>query len=305
MSYTNAPSHMLELKNMFQQLWQDKWLIIGSALCIGVLAGVLTLTLPNQYRSQALLSPAESFATDLPQAGGLSSLASIAGLRLGQSNSQVELALEYLRSRIFLAQFLEKYPSAQVELMAVESWDKNNDTLLYDEDVYDIDTQQWLREPEPMRPAQPTLSETHEEFLEHLSIEQSRLTSFVRISFTHVSPSVAQRWVTNLVDELNHRLQQKSLHETQQSIRYLEAQLAQTQIEPIRQSLFALIQTQMEKEMLAHTSPEYALQVIDPAYLPLKKDSPRRGLIVFLSMILGGIFSMVFTIIRRHFKTAR
>jgi len=302
MTHTTAPSHMLELKNMFQQVWQDKWLIVGSALVIGVLTAIYTLTMPNQYRSEALLSPAESFASDIPQAGGLSSLASIAGLRLGQSNSQVELALEYLRSRIFLAQFLEKYPSARAELMAIDSWDKNSDTLLYDEDVYDADTKQWLREPQPMRPSQPTLAEVHEEFLEHLSIEQNRLSPFVRLSFTHVSPLVAQRWVVALVEELNHSLQQKSLVTTQTSIRYLEEQLAQTQIEQVRQSLFTLIQTQMEKKMLAQTSPEYALQVIDPAYVPQKKDSPRRSLIVFLSIVLGGIFSMIFTIIRHHFK---
>ena len=302
MSKYTEPSHMLELKRMFQQIWDDKLLIIGGTGVVAIIAVLVTLSMPNVYRSEAVISPAESFASEIPQAGGLSSLASIAGLRLGQSNSQVELALEYLRSRVFLARFLEKYPGAQVELMAVDEWDKVTNTILYDEDIYDPDTQQWLREPQPMRPAAPTLTEMHEAFLKQLSIEQDRISPFIRLSFTHVSPYVAQRWVRALITEVNATLQSKSLAQSQQSIAYLEAQLVATQVVSIKQSLFTLIQNQMEKQMLAQTSPEYVFQIIDPPYVADQKDSPRRALIVFLCMVLGGTLMTILTIIRHHFK---
>lgn len=295
-------SHMFELKRMFRQVWVDKVFIITSTLAVAILAVMITLTLPDVYRSEAVLAPSESFASDIPQVGGLSSLASIAGLRLGQSNSQVELALEYLRSRVFLDSFLQKYPSAQIELMAVDHWDKGSNTLFYDEDVYDKSTDTWLREPKPMRPAQPTLEETHEIFLENLSIEQNRISPFIRLSFTHESPHVAQRWVVRLIQEVNYFLQQKSLVQTERSIAYLEEQLLSTQVDYINQSLFTLIQTQMEKRMLAQTSPEYIFQIIDPPHISGRKYAPNRLLIVFLCMLLGGTLSTIFTILRHHFK---
>jgi uncharacterized protein involved in exopolysaccharide biosynthesis len=86
------------------------------------------------------------------------------------------------------------------------------------------------------------------------------------------------------------------------SINYLEAQLATTDVSALQQSLFALVQTQTEKLMLAQTSPEYIFEIIDPAYIPEKKNGPKRVLIIFLVGILGTITATVFSIIRGHLR---
>lgn len=254
------------------------------------------------YRSQAVIAPSESFSSDIPQLGGLGNLASIAGLRIGQSNSQVDMALEYLRSKVFLENFLDKHPEALVELMAVDYWDKETNTVFLDDSLYDSSVQEWLRKPKPMRPAKPTIEEAHEVYLEQLSIDKGNVAPFIRMSFTHQSPYVAKRWVTSLIDEVNYYMQQKSLKESERSIVYLEKQLLSTQVEFINQSLFTLIHAQMEKQMLAETTPEYIFQVIDPPYVSAKKDSPNRILIIVLCVILGGILSTVFSIVRHHLK---
>lgn len=293
---------MFELQKMFKQIWSDKLLIIACTIVVTILSVFVTSRIPDVYRSEAVIAPSDSFSSEIPQVGGLGSLASIAGLRLGQTDSQVDLALEYLRSRVFLKDFFKKYPLAQAELMAIDYWDKQSNTLYYDENIYDIENDNWLREPQPMRPARPTIEEAHEKFLKHLSVDRTRINPFIRVSFTHQSPYVAQRWVVALIKEVNYYLQQKSLKETEQTIAYLKNQLLSSQVEFINQSLFALIQTQMEKQMLAQTTPEYIFQIIDPPYASGKKDSPNRVLIIILCMMLGGIFSTVYSILRHHFK---
>jgi uncharacterized protein involved in exopolysaccharide biosynthesis len=299
----NHPQHMIELKSMFLTIWRDRVFILIFVFIMMILALLITFSLPDEYRSEVLVAPSETFANELPsQLGGLGSLAALAGSKLGQNNSKILLATEYFRSRIFLEQFLLHYPEALIELMAIDDWVKSTDTLIYNTDVYDPQVAQWVREAKPTRPSKPTLQEAHRVFLKHLSVEEQSANAFFVIAFEHASPVVAKKWVDRLVKEVNAILRQKDINKTQVSINYLEAQLATTDVSALQQSLFALVQTQTEKLMLAQTSPEYIFEIIDPAYIPEKKNGPKRVLIIFLVGILGTITATVFSIIRGHLR---
>jgi len=282
---------------MFLTIWRDKVFIFIFAFIMMILTLIITLSLPDIYRSEVLVAPSQNFAYELPsQVGGLGSLASLAGVQLGQNNSKVELATQYFRSRIFLEQFLFNYPEALIELMSIDDWIKSTDTLIYDTDVYDSERALWATD------AKPSLQKAHKVFLKHFTVEQQPGSNFLVIAFEHVSPTVAKKWLDRLVKDVNAILRQKDINQTQMSIDYLNVQLSTTVLSSLQQSLFLLVQSQTEKMMLAQTSPEYVFEIIDPAHVPENKDGPKRVLIIFLAGILATIIAIVFSIIRQHLR---
>jgi uncharacterized protein involved in exopolysaccharide biosynthesis len=54
--------------------------------------------------------------------------------------------------------------------------------------------------------------------------------------------------------------------------------------------------------MLAAASEEYVFQVIDPPVAPELKSEPSRALICILGVLLGGMLSVVFVLIRHYAK---
>jgi LPS O-antigen subunit length determinant protein (WzzB/FepE family) len=52
--------------------------------------------------------------------------------------------------------------------------------------------------------------------------------------------------------------------------------------------------------MLAQASPEYVYVTISAAMVPEEKSQPKRALICILGMLLGGILSVAFVLIRYY-----
>ncbi len=131
----------IDLKELFQALWKGKLTIIAAGFITTVLAVIVALALPNIYRSEAVVSPVSQ------EAGGLSGLAakygglaSLAGISLpsGDSNKAV-IAVEVLRSRDFLQQFISRHDNVLRDLMAVDGWSLDSNELSFDSDDYDAE----------------------------------------------------------------------------------------------------------------------------------------------------------------------
>ena len=83
------------------------------------------------------------------------------------------------------------------------------------------------------------------------------------------------------------------------------SQLTQTQVIEIRDSLYALIETQTQNAMLANAKEEYAFHIIDPAYVPEVRIRPKRALIVLASGMLGGFFGLFLCFVIHFVKTPK
>jgi uncharacterized protein involved in exopolysaccharide biosynthesis len=228
--------------------------------------------------------------------GQLGGLAALAGVNLGGGGgSKTELAIEVLKSREFLGQFIERY-DLYVPLMAVKGWDQATNTVLIDDDIYDASTKQWLREVKPPRQAKPSLQETYTEFLKLVNVQQDTKANMVRLSVEYYSPELAQQWATQLVADINLYMREREASDATRSIAYLNSQVAQTNLADARSMLFSLIEEQTKTLMLANVRDEYVFSTIDRAVIPELKDKPKRSLIVLLSVILGamlGVFGIL------------
>lgn len=300
-----AADDEIDLRELFAVIWQGKWIIIAVTAVFAIASVLYALSLPNIYKSEALLAPA-SEQKGAGLSGQLGGLAALAGVTLGSGAGvdKTALAIEVVKSRDFLGRFIAQRIQLQ-DLMAVKSWDLTTNTLKYDPELYNPQTQQWLREVKPPKQAEPSLQEAYKELSEALSIEQDGATGMVRLSIEHQSPYVAQRWVQMLIADLNLEMKTRDIEEAEKSIAYLQQQISQTNIADLRTALYSLIEEQTKTLMLANVRDEYALKVIDSAIVPEEKARPARAILVIVCTFLGGFIALFAVILRHYFRQSR
>lgn len=296
---TASTNDEIDLRELWKIIWVGKWAIIVTTALFAVASVFYALSLPNIYKSEALLAPSEENSGGglAGKMGQLGSLASLAGVNLGDGGAdKTALALEVLKSREFISYFIEKR-NLLIPLMAAKGWDREKDELIIDSDVYDPKTGTWVRTVSPPKYPEPSMQEAYKVFLEYFSVSQEKETAFVSLGFEFYSPSVSKQWVDWLVEDINLKLKARDVAEAERSIKYLTDQLEKTSIADMQSIFYELIEEQTKTVMFAEVRDEYVFKTIDAAVVPELKSKPKRALICILGVILGGIFGLfiVFT----------
>jgi uncharacterized protein involved in exopolysaccharide biosynthesis len=187
--------------------------------------------------------------------------------------------------------------------MAAKGWDLESNHLLIDNDLYDSNSNRWLREPKGLRGEKPTAQEVYEVFSRNvLSVNQDKDSGLYTISVSHYSPYIAKQWVDWLIKDINKVMRERTIIETMQNLAYLNKQLQKTAVADMKNTFYTLIEEQTKSLMLAEVQDEFVFKVIDPAVVPEIKDKPKRALICILGTLLGGIFSITIILVRRAFR---
>ncbi|HHF3101559.1 Wzz/FepE/Etk N-terminal domain-containing protein [Vibrio alginolyticus] len=296
----------IDLRELFGALWKGKWIIIATTFAFAVGAVLYALSLPNIYKADALLAPAESSNGGglSKMAGQLGGLAALAGVNLGAGeSSQTDLAVQVMKSRQFIEAFIKKH-DLLVPLMAAKDWDLANNTLILNEELYNPKTGEWLREPNGMRGVIPTAQEAFEVFnKEVLSINQDKESGLYTVSVKYYSPYVAQQWVNWLVEDINKVMRERTIAETSQNLAYLNTQLQKTAVADMQSTFYKLIEEQTKSLMLAEVQEEFIFKVVDPAVVPEVPTEPKKSTIVFLGGILGFMLSFLTIAVLHYYKT--
>jgi LPS O-antigen subunit length determinant protein (WzzB/FepE family) len=120
----------------------------------------------------------------------------------------------------------------------------------------------------------------------------------VTIELSFFSPTIAKKWLTWFVEDLNNFVREQDQQNSQNSIDYLTKQLEKTQLTNMETVFYQLIEEQTKNMMLTQVNKEYVLKTVDPSQVPDRKDQPKRALIVVLGTMLGGILSVLIVLIR-------
>jgi uncharacterized protein involved in exopolysaccharide biosynthesis len=270
-------------------LWNKKWLIIALSFiaCLAILA--YSLTLPNMYKSTVLLSPQKQ-----QESGGLSSLAgqfgglaSVAGINLGGSGDDTAVYLEVIKSKDFLYKFIEQN-NVKINLFAAKEWSKATDQLTIDPAVYNEG--KWLTDEGTEKTLEPTLYQTYERLLKKLTVSQDKVNGLVKIAFEHIDPNVSKKYVENIVTLINQSVREREIAEKKESIKYLNEELAKTNIAEMKNVFYTIIEEQTKAMLLAEVRKEFAFKIIESPIVEEQKSSPNRAIIC----ILGAVFSVFF-----------
>lgn len=264
-------SDEIDLVQIFKIIWKGKWLIIVFTLIFAISSVFYAKSLPNIYRSEALLSPVSEKKDGMSGLSQLGGLASLAGVSIG-SNSGVDktaLAIETLKSRDFLSKFI-----------------KSNDLI---KDLF------------KNKNAEPSIQQACAKLQSMISIVSDNKTKMIRIAIENESPEIARDWVTKLIAEINSNMKNRDMEEAKKSIEYLNSQISQTNLADIKSILFQLIEEQTKTMMLVNVREEYIFKTVDPAIAPEQRFKPKRSDICIFGTLLGVALSVGWLLFQNAF----
>jgi uncharacterized protein involved in exopolysaccharide biosynthesis len=258
-------------------LWSHR-VIIGLCVVLGAvgLTGLSFLRHPK-YRAEVVFSPVASsgsFASGL--GGSLGGLAAIAGINLGGAGKQSEESLEYLRSREFTREFIERH--RLMPLLFSGKWDAAHS--------------RWRGDP-------PTIAEGVNRFSKQVTqIAEDRRTGIVTLAIIWRDRALAAQWANALIAEADAALRTRAIAEYGRSLEFLKDEAAHSDVVDVQTAVAKTMETELKDAMLARTRDAYAFKVLDPAVVrdPWDYDSPNRplyaalgaGFGLLIGVILGG-----------------
>ena len=292
----------IDLRELFGVLWAGKIKIIAITAVFALASVVYALSVPNQYKATALLSPAQSSGGGLSGAlGQLGGLASLAGVSIGGGgSSEAQVAQEIMKSWNFIEGFIKSNDLA-VEIYAAEGWSKSSNSLQINSDLYDESNSQWLVENNDTGELGPPSSwKLFGDFLGMLSVSEDKKSGLVSVSIEYYSPQIAKHWLDLYVAAINGHMQERKMAEVTRNITYLEAQIKKTNIAEMKEVFYTIIEEQIKSKMLAEASPDYAFVPVSPSMVPEEKSQPKRALICILGTLLGGMLSVLWVLVLNY-----
>jgi uncharacterized protein involved in exopolysaccharide biosynthesis len=213
--------------------------------------------------------------------GGLGGLASLAGITVGGSTSE---PLAVLESRDLAREFIEQ--QNLVPVFFARQWDAQ--------------FARWtLTDPKDVR-------DGVKYFIDKVrTVKEDKKTGLVTLTIEWTDAKTAADWANLYVDRANERIRARALREAQANVSFLEHELTTTSLVTLRESIVRLLDTELQKLMLARENKEFAFRVIDRAEVPKWRVWPKRVLTVALATLFGGVLSIYLVFLRDAIRRRR
>jgi uncharacterized protein involved in exopolysaccharide biosynthesis len=91
----------------------------------------------------------------------------------------------------------------------------------------------------------------------------------------------------------------RALQEARTNVDYLQAEMARTTLFTLQESIGRLLETELQKLMLAKGNEEFAFKVVDPAVPPKQRLRPKRAMTAIIGTLLGGLLG-IFAVLLIH-----
>jgi uncharacterized protein involved in exopolysaccharide biosynthesis len=276
----------LSLPQLTAVLWGGRWLIFSITLLTTALAGIAAVVLPKQYQATVIISAASNSGSS-SQLGALSSmasqfsgLASLAGINVPGDSKKAE-SLAVLQSEALTESYIDK--NDLLPVLYQKRWDPMKKT--------------WkISNPQKV----PTLWKANQYFKTHVrSLVTDTKTGLSTLTITWKDPKLAAKWANDLVRMTNDFLRDQAIRESERNIAYLNEQATKTDLLGARQAIFTILQSEINKVMMARGNDEYALKVLDPAFAPELASSPKLALWLAIGFV-GGLILAIFAVIVRN-----
>jgi len=280
----------LNLNKIISTLWAQKLMIIGFSLFFAILSIFYSLSLPNIYTSQVILTPSDK--QEVKRSSNFGGL-SLPGLGVSSSGSanEAKIAVIIMNSWKF-SEDLIRQNAIERALYASIGWDEKNDKLIFDSNILNIERNEWID--------QPTSWELYQKLQSQVSITHDAMDSFIFISMQSYSPRISKKFVDLFKQSINSHMRERQISESSKNLEYLNIQLKKTQNSDIRKGLFSLIQEEQRKIMLAEANPEYSFITVSESMIPEIKSSPKRSIIVLSIFFFSFLVSCLAALYRKR-----
>lgn len=293
----NKPSafhdEFIDIKDLFDFFWTRRLLMIITLVVSLILSVIYAFNLPNMYTSKTVLAPAnpdESLSSSL---SNISSIGGIAGFSLPETPlSKSDEGIERIKSYDFFNKYF--LPNIKLEnLVAVKKWDQNKNTFIYDETLFNSDNSSWLGDSKDNAFNKPSTQYAYSLYKNIVTINEDEDSQFIKISVTHKSPIIAKKWLDIIIYQINESMRNYDQEQAKRSISFLSELIPTTQLQSAKEVTSYLLEQQIQILMLTSSNKYYVFKIIDSPIEPEVKAGPNRLKIIFLGVILGGVFSFV------------
>jgi len=256
--------------DLWSAVWCNRW-IVAAVLVVSLLTGLAYVFLsPRWYRAEVVLVPAQERSSQglMASFGGL---ASLAGISVGGGAGVEPLAV--LRSRQFSREFIEA--EGLLPVLFADKWD--------------VSAGSW-EDADPRK--RPDLRDAVRYFdMRVRTVKDDPKSGLVTVTVEWTDPTLAADWAIRLVDRLNARMRERALAEATANISYLQGELARTDVVAMQQSIGQLLESEMQKLMLARGNMEFSFKIVDRPDPPKRHTWPRLSMVLMLAIIAGILLS--------------
>lgn len=264
--------------DLFAIFWRGKWLIVAMTLAMATASLVASLFAPKRYQATVLVAP-----VDMSQSAGrltgvssmlsnLGGLASLVGASTLSASKAVDIAT--LKSELLTTQYIRQ--NNLLPILFASQWDPRRD--------------QW-RTDDPKKI--PALWDGSRYFVNRVcSVAEDETSGLYRVTVTWTNPEAAATWANGIVALANEYLRNKAISEANANIAYLQEQAKQTSTADLKVAILDLMEQEIRSAMIAQGQSEYALQVVDPAFVPKRPYSPSLVLWTVTGFLAGLLSSL-------------
>jgi uncharacterized protein involved in exopolysaccharide biosynthesis len=255
----------LTMGEQIHAVWLRKWQVLAASILGAGIATLLAFMVTPKYQATVLIMPVEQSDSGggLSQLGGgvaqLGGLAALAGFKIGGTGKEEALAV--LQSGALTGMYITQNGLLPILL-------KNGK-------------------------GKPTLWKANQFFKKNVrQVTTDTKTGMVSLVITWTDPKLAAEWANGLVKMTNDYMRQKAIEEAERNIAYLNGEASKTDVVQVKQGIYEILLKEINREMLARGSTEYALKVIDPAVPPEKPSSPLKLIWLVVGGMLGFLASV-------------
>tara|TARA_B110000003_G_scaffold276558_1_gene323877 strand:- start:14362 stop:15318 length:957 start_codon:yes stop_codon:yes gene_type:complete len=292
---------VIDIFEILFTLWDKKLFIVFLTSLFTLISILYALTVPNLYRSSALMMPTQMESGMGGMLSQYSSVASFAGVPLpSKTISKSQEAIARIRSFEFFSNHFMPYVALE-DLLAVKKWDPVTNTLAYDGKIFDHKLNKWVRKAKFPRSIIPSYQEAYATYLDILVISEDKKTFFVSLSIEHLSPFLAQEWAELIINQIDLAMRIEDKNQALKSVEFLNTLTPSIKYEDIKKALFSLQQEQLKQLMLVEVNDNYIFRVLESPVAPEINSSPNRTIIVLMGTILGFMLSALIAL-TLHYK---
>lgn len=268
------------------EFFRRHWRLVASLAFLGAVIGYgCSHLMTKLYSAEVLLAPVSDAGGQSPLkalASRVGALANIAGLDGDAAGYSTPMVIAMLKSRDFLEDFIER--NKLLPVLFSKQWDAQKAA--------------W-KQADPRKV--PTLEGGYDYFQRRiLSVNEDRRSGLITLRVEWRDRVEAAEWANSLVASINDQTRARAIQDADLSLKYLGKELENAQSVELRQSIYSLIETQMNRRMLASTRPDFAFRVIDRAQPsdPRKYVSPRRIRVAAFGVLSGALLGIAIALAR-------
>ena len=282
----------ININKIIYTLWSEKRTIILISSIFALFSIFYSLSLPNVYQSNAILTIAEAQSSRTQSASPLSTLTSSFGMNIGTNNvNNAKVAVSIMNSWGFAEQLIIEN-DLEFLVGAAIGWDEQNDLIIFDDELVDQNKMNWLKE--------PTSWELFQNLKSLINIRYDETDQFIFLSADSFSPKESKRLVDIFLSAINNYMRDRQILMSDQNLAYLEEQLREIKNKDLKQVFYSLILEENKNKMLAKANPEYMFVIVSKPMVPEKKSKPVRSIIVVSLTFLGFFMSCLYVLFKNR-----